>query len=255
MVGTGLAASKGILIKGADIFEKIQKITTVVFDKTGTLTSGKPHVKDIISCHDKFKIQKAISDNDRLLRLLYLAELNSEHPVAAAIRESVGSKIGNPHDSQHIVVDFQNIDGEGISVQVQEGAVDSLKTSSVLCGNMKLMRNNGVFPSDGQEDEKSEYAELIKNISLLEQQGRTVVVLAVGLVPQMIVSLQEEHLAKKEAAWVVSYLRDKMGMQVCMITGDNKHTARKVAKHLGISMDNTYSEAYPEQKKAIVEHY
>lgn len=56
MVGTGLAASKGILIKGADIFEKIIKIDTIVFDKTGTLTSGKPHVKDIISCHDKFKI-------------------------------------------------------------------------------------------------------------------------------------------------------------------------------------------------------
>jgi cation transport ATPase len=70
--------------------------------------------------------------------------------------------------------------------------------------------------------------------------------LAVGTIPQLIVSLEEEHLAKTEAKWVVSYMRDKMGMQVCMITGDNKHTARKVAKHLGISMENTYSEAYPE---------
>ena len=71
MVGTGLAASKGILLKGADIFEKIIKINTIVFDKTGTLTSGKPHVKDIISCAEHFKIENAIKDQKRLLSLLY----------------------------------------------------------------------------------------------------------------------------------------------------------------------------------------
>lgn len=66
MVGTGLAASHGILIKGADVLEKIIGITTIVFDKTGTLTSGKPQVKDIISCHEQFKITNAISDMDLL---------------------------------------------------------------------------------------------------------------------------------------------------------------------------------------------
>lgn len=60
MVGTGLAASYGVLIKGADVLEKIQNIDTIVFDKTGTLTSGKPLVKDLINCSEKFKVEKAI---------------------------------------------------------------------------------------------------------------------------------------------------------------------------------------------------
>lgn len=116
MVGTGLAASRGILIKGADIFEKIKKINTIVFDKTGTLTSGKPHVKDLISCYDKFKIQNAISNNERLMGLLYLAEVNSEHPVAVAIREAASSKINKSSISEDKVIDSKNIDGEGINV-------------------------------------------------------------------------------------------------------------------------------------------
>lgn len=89
MVGTGMAASHGILIKGADVLEKILKINTIVFDKTGTLTSGKPLVKDIISCHEYFKISDAEPDLNKLLQLLFMAELNSEHPIALAIRTTV----------------------------------------------------------------------------------------------------------------------------------------------------------------------
>lgn len=89
MVGTGVAASRGILIKGADIFEKIRKIDTIVFDKTGTLTAGKPIVKIITSCHDHFKIKEANPDKNKLLNLLYLSELNSSHPVALALRQKV----------------------------------------------------------------------------------------------------------------------------------------------------------------------
>ena len=82
MVGTGLAASYGILIKGADILEKIQEINTIVFDKTGTLTDGKPQVVDLINCKERFKLEKANSDNAFLYEMAYLAEQNSEHPIA-----------------------------------------------------------------------------------------------------------------------------------------------------------------------------
>ena len=82
MVGTGLAASYGVLIKGADILEKIKGIDTIVFDKTGTLTSGKPQVVDLINCREKFNLQDAMSDNAVLYGLAYLAEISSEHPIA-----------------------------------------------------------------------------------------------------------------------------------------------------------------------------
>jgi P-type E1-E2 ATPase len=87
MVGTGLAASYGVLIKGADVLEKIQKIDTIVFDKTGTLTSGKPLVKDLINCSEKFNVKDTIKDNTELYELTYLAEKSSEHPIAMAICE------------------------------------------------------------------------------------------------------------------------------------------------------------------------
>lgn len=104
------------------------------------------------------------------MSLLYLAEVNSEHPVAAAIREAVSSKINSSSVSEHKVIDSKNIDGEGITVKVQEKGSCSSELTTVHCGNMKLMRNNGVFPSNSQDDESNaEYAELIKNISLLEQ--------------------------------------------------------------------------------------
>lgn len=84
MVGTGLAASYGILIKGADVLEKVNRITTVVFDKTGTLTSGKPSVNACINCSEKYNLPKAIS-KEYLHHILHLAEQNSEHPIAKAI--------------------------------------------------------------------------------------------------------------------------------------------------------------------------
>jgi len=92
MVGTGLAAAHGILIKGADILEKINKIDTIVFDKTGTLTSGKPEVKNLINCHSQFKIENAMVDDHVLNELLYLAEKTSEHPIANAICKFVENK-------------------------------------------------------------------------------------------------------------------------------------------------------------------
>lgn len=85
MVGTGVAASYGILIKGGDILEKINSITTIVFDKTGTLTSGCPTVKDLISIKEHFKLAEAHDDKDLLLFFTYMTEKNSEHPLAKAV--------------------------------------------------------------------------------------------------------------------------------------------------------------------------
>lgn len=93
MVGTGVAASYGILIKGGDVLEKISSVKTIVFDKTGTLTSGQPLVRDLISIHDHFKLTKASKDKDFLLFIALLAEKQSEHPLAKAIVKKILSLI------------------------------------------------------------------------------------------------------------------------------------------------------------------
>lgn len=80
-------------------------------------------------------------------------------------------------------------------------------------------------------------------------------VLAVDKVPSLIISLEEAHLAKEEATYVVSYLKNVLKMKVCMITGDNKHSALKVAKHLDIDFENVTYQAYPETKKQVVTKY
>ena len=89
MVGTGIAANYGILIKGGDILEKIASITTIVFDKTGTLTSGQPHVKDLISVKEHFRYENCIDDKDLLMYFAFLTEKASEHPLAKAIAKKI----------------------------------------------------------------------------------------------------------------------------------------------------------------------
>ena len=140
MVGTGLAASFGILIKGADILEKIQNIDTIVFDKTGTLTAGKPQVRDLVNCFEQFKIHDAISDNTTLYEYLYLCENSSEHPIAVSICEQISKNIPNKIDSlntEYQVHSFSNINGEGLiaSITPKDG-----ENKSIACGNMKLMK-------------------------------------------------------------------------------------------------------------------
>jgi Cu+-exporting ATPase len=93
MVGTGVAASYGILIKGGDVLEKISSITTIVFDKTGTLTHGTPIVKDLLSVKESFKLETAIDDKPLLLYLAMLAEKSSEHPLAKAIVSKIETMI------------------------------------------------------------------------------------------------------------------------------------------------------------------
>ena len=110
---------------------------------------------------------------------------------------------------------------------------------TVLCGNVKLMKNQNVLT----EDDK--FSEILKNIGYLEEQGKTVIVLAINKVPQLIISLEESHLAKEDSQIVVRYLK-QIGMRVCMITGDNIHSAHKVAEHIGIPKEDVFSEAYPE---------
>lgn len=136
MVGTGIAASFGCLIKGGDVLERINGITTVVFDKTGTLTAGSPYVKDLIDVMQKFKpaklqqiqpdaTQQALDESEmfsfeELLTMLYLCEASSEHPLAKAMVNRVKKEyVAVEQDSKFKLHKFKNINGEGVVVKVQ----------------------------------------------------------------------------------------------------------------------------------------
>lgn len=121
MVGTGVAASYGILIKGGDVLEKISSITTIVFDKTGTLTSGTPQVKDLISVRDHFKSPKCEADKDLLMYLAYLLEKQSEHPLARSIVKKISDLIPAKIEEfglRYSVKEFKARDGEGVIAQI-----------------------------------------------------------------------------------------------------------------------------------------
>lgn len=97
------------------------------------------------------------------------------------------------------------------------------------------------------------FPEISRNVEFLEEEGKTVIIMAVGLVPYVILSLEEEELTKPEARDVIEFLRGEMNMKIYMITGDNKHSALKVAAYLNIDPDNVTYQAYPETKKQVVE--
>ena len=135
MVGTGIAASFGCLIKGGDVLERINGITTVVFDKTGTLTAGSPYVKDLIDVMEKFKParlqdqnEQALSENEKfsfeeLLTLLYHCEASSEHPLAKAMVARVKKEYkAVEEDTKFKLGKFKNINGEGVVVKIQQTA-------------------------------------------------------------------------------------------------------------------------------------
>jgi P-type E1-E2 ATPase len=142
------------------------------------------------------------------------------------------------------VVTFKNRNGEGVVSTITNKQEN--KSYEVLCGNSKLMKHFEVLKP---------YPELEKNIGYLEEEGKTVVILAVDKIPNTVISLEETHLSKPEASFVVNYLQNTVGMKVCMITGDNKHSALRVARHLNIPIENVTYQAYPETKKEVVEKY
>ncbi|CAN5155353.1 heavy metal translocating P-type ATPase [soil metagenome] len=216
MVGTGKGAEHGILIKDAQSLEIAHKINTVIFDKTGTLTNGKPVVTDIIAV-DSFK-------KDKILRLSASIEKGSEHSLAEAIvKKAEEEKLKLSASTK-----FQAIAGHGV-----EGIIEKDK---VFLGNRRLM-----------DKEKISYASVNEQVSKLEAEGKTVMILAVNGKLAGLVAVADT--IKDTAKEGIKALQ-KMGIEVVMITGDNKRTANAVAKQL--DLDRILAEVLPDQKEAEV---
>jgi Cu+-exporting ATPase len=216
MVGTGKGAETGILIKGGAALEEAHRIRTVILDKTGTVTEGRPIVTDIISSGD--------TDADTLLQLAASAEKGSEHPLGEAIVQSAEEKALPllPVEA------FQAIPGRGI-----ESTIDSRR---VLLGNAKLMEERGVR-LDSLGKKADDLAALGRTPMFVSIDGAAAGIIAVADVP------------KPSSRRAIAELK-AMGLEVVMITGDNKRTAAAIAAQVGV--DRVFSEVLPQEKADAV---
>lgn len=210
IVGSGLAAKIGILVKNGKALEIASKIDTVVFDKTGTLTVGEPKVTDIFE-------EKS---SDKVLKLAAALEINSEHPLAAAIvSEAKRKNLEIPK-----VREFQAAPGKGISA--------AFRGKQLLFGSKKFMTEHRI-----------EIKALEQKISTLENQAKTVMVLAYNGKAAGLIAVSD--VLKKNSKDAVLALK-KMGKTVIMVSGDNKNAAIVIAKDAGI--DNVFAEVLPQKK-------
>ncbi len=222
MVGTGIGAEHGILIKDAESLETAHKINTVIFDKTGTLTKGKPVVTDIKTTGNR------MYNSDMLILSRAVAlEKSSEHSLAEAILE-YGRNLGIEGETIPKVKYFKAIPGFGI-----EGVVNNQK---VFLGNRKLMDRENVI-----------YEKNLTDIEKFENDGKTVMMLAANRKLAGLIAVADT--LKDTAREGVQSLQ-KMGIEVVMITGDNKRTADAIADQVGIK--RVLAEVLPDQKEAEV---
>ena len=215
MVGTGKGAENGILIKSGEALETAYKIDAIVFDKTGTLTHGKPEVTDVelIEGHDV----------TRMFTLAAALERSSEHPLAEAVVAR----------AKHDGIDLPSV--EGFEAVPGHGVVGAVQGKRVAFGNRKLMVREGIDAAAYEE-----------RIHALEREGKTVMLVGVdGTKLAGLVAVADT--LKPASAEAVARL-SKMGVDVYMITGDNRRTAEAIAAQAGIAPDHVLAEVLPEHK-------
>ncbi len=215
MVGTGKGAENGILIRSGEALEKAHKITAVVFDKTGTLTKGMPEVTDVFP--------RGVDAHD-LTFYAASAEKGSEHPLGEAIirkAEEGHLKIVDPEQ-------FRAIPGHGITAVIQG--------KRVLLGNRKLMQDEGI-----------DIGELVPAAERLSTQGKTPMFVSVDGLAAGIIAVADT--LREESAPAIRQLHD-LGIEVVMITGDNRRTGEAIGRQAGI--DRVLAEVLPQEKAAQV---
>ena len=216
MVGVGRGAQAGVLIRDAEALEVLEKIDTLVVDKTGTLTEGKPRLVRVEAA--------AGHDEAEVLRLAAGLERGSEHPLAEAILSGAREWSVEPADAE----DFDSITGQGVT-----GTIDG---RPVLLGNRRLLEGAGIDP-DG----------LAPLADQLRGEGQTVVFL--GAAGELVGLIGVADPIKDSTQEAVDLLRAD-GIEIVMLTGDNRTTAEAVAGKLGI--ERVEAEVLPEQKSEIV---
>ncbi|MGH2554576.1 MAG: heavy metal translocating P-type ATPase, partial [Actinomycetota bacterium] len=212
MVGTGKGAQNGVLIRSAEALETAHRVGTVVLDKTGTVTKGEPSLTDVVPAGDY--------SEQELLRLAASAERVSEHPLGEAV--------------------VRGADARGIALEQPEGfdSVTGRGVRATVGGRTVLVGSRGLLQEAGMDT-----ASLEDVAARLERDGKTAIFAAVDGVPAGVVAVADT--AKDDAARSVQTLRER-GLQVVMITGDNRRTAEAIARQVGV--ERVLAEVLPQDK-------
>ena len=228
MVGTGVGASHGILIKNAQALERAAALTTIVFDKTGTLTTGKPSVTEVLASPTQHAgdqaNDEATADELSVLGLAAAVERFSEHPLGIAIVEAATAR-GIPRLT---VTNFQALAGHGVRANIaqpQQRAVnaplaETVASSTLLVGSPRLMQEQGIA-----------LAAWTEQIERLQHQGATAVVVARDAAVVGIIGVADT--AKPTSAAALTTLHG-MSIKTVMLTGDNVRTAQTIARQVGV---------------------
>jgi len=218
MVGSGIGAENGILIRSGEAIQAMRDVRVVVFDKTGTLTKGKPEVTDVVG------MKNERMTNDQILHWAASVEVGSEHPVGRAIvarAEAEGIGLGE-------LTGFETLRGKGV-----RGVVDG---KSVLVGSRTLLEEHGVTAAILEDEMRR-----------LEEEGKTAMLVAVD--GELLGLLAVADTLKDDAVATVRELQ-ALGLQTVMITGDNQRTARAIARQVGVV--HVLAEVLPDEKLAEV---
>ncbi len=217
MVGTGKGAENGILIRSAEALETAHKLDAIVLDKTGTITKGKPELTDTV-VRGEFK-------ETELLRLAASVEKSSEHPLAQAIVDGAKARNLELADAK----DFEALPGHGVRAKVDG--------RQLALGNLKMMNEDGIALGD-----------LEKESQRLADEGKTPMFVAVNGQAAGVVAVADT--VKEDSREAIAQLK-RLGLEVVMLTGDNRRTAEAIAKQVGV--DRVLAEVLPEDKSRNVQ--
>jgi len=215
MVGSGMGAENGVLIRHGEAIQTLRNVDTVVFDKTGTITKGRPEVTDIVPSKGYKK--------EEVLRLAASVEVGSEHPLG----EAVLRKAKEENLELYKAEEFEAVAGRGVKAKI---GVSSRQFA--LVGNRKLMEEEGI-----------DYKSLEDDLKHLEEEAKTVTLVAVN--KKIAGAVAVADTLKEDSVQAVREL-EGIGLRTTMLTGDNRRTAEAIAKKMGMS--RVLAEVLPDQK-------
>ncbi|MBK1988704.1 copper-translocating P-type ATPase [Sphaerospermopsis aphanizomenoides BCCUSP55] len=221
LVGTGMGAERGLLIKGGDVLEQVHQLDTVIFDKTGTLTTGKPIVTDCL-------VFTELETEQSLIQLAAAVESGTYHPLATAVhQEAQRQNLSIPH-----AVDFHTEPGMGVSAVVED--------KTVLLGNWNWLNWHGITISETAQQQAQEWS----------TQGKTVISVAVDSTLVGLIAVSDS--LRPDAKATVDKLR-QMGLRVMLLSGDRLEAASAIAGQLGIESTNIMAGIPPAKKAEAIQ--